>query len=117
MNPVDPRAFLPLTPVTFHILVTLEAGVQHGYAIKRAVEERTQGVVRLGAGTLYHAIQSLGKRDLIEDCDPPTPDMAGTSRWRFYRMTELGKRVLRAEVERLEADVGFARARLNPAER
>jgi len=96
--------------------VTLEGGVQHGYAIKRAVEERTQGVVRLGAGTLYHGIQSLRKRELIEQCDPPSSDVAGTSRWRFYRMTELGRQVLRAEVNRLEADVRFARARLDPAQ-
>ena len=116
MSPVDPSTFLPLTPVAFHVLVTLEGGVQHGYDIKRAVEERTRGVVLLGAGTLYHAIQSLRKRDLIEECDPPTPEMAGSSRWRFYRMTGLGKLVLRAEVARLEADVRFARARLNPAE-
>ena len=108
--------YLPLTAVSFHVLLTVERDVQHGYAIKRAVEERTAGVVRLGAGTLYHAIQSLRKRDLIEECDPPDPGMAGTSRWRFYRMTGLGKLVLRAEVARLEADVRFARARLNPVE-
>ena len=112
----DPISFLPLTPVAFHVLVTLEGGVQHGYAIKRAVEERTAGVVRLGAGTLYHAIQSLRKRELIEECEPPTPEMAGTSRWRFYRMTDLGERVLRAEVGRLEADLRLARAQLYPAE-
>ena len=117
MVQVDPRTFLPLTPVTFHILVTLEGGTQHGYAIKRAVEERTQGVVRLGAGTLYHAIRSLIKRDLIEECEPPTPESAGTSRWRFYRMTAVGTRVLRAEAIRLEADLRVAKARLNPAER
>lgn len=87
----------------------------HGYAIKRQVEERTQGVVRLGAGTLYSAIRSLDKRRLIAECPPPEPDAAGTSRWRFYRMTPLGARVLRAEVDRLEADLAFAREHLSPA--
>ena len=42
MKALDPLSFLPLTPVAFHVLVTLEGGVQHGYAIKRAVEERTE---------------------------------------------------------------------------
>jgi DNA-binding PadR family transcriptional regulator len=117
MTSPDPRSFLPLTPVAFHVLVTLEMGPMHGYAIKRQVEERTQGVVKLGAGTLYSAIGSLGKRGLISECPPPEPEAAGTSRWRFYRITPLGAGVLRAEVARLEADLAFAREHLSPAVR
>jgi DNA-binding PadR family transcriptional regulator len=111
----DVSSFLPLTPVAFHVLATLETGVQHGYAIKRIVEERTQGVIQLGAGTLYHAIRSLVKRGLVAECPPPTPEAAGSSRWRFYEITPLGTQVLRAELARLEADVAFARASLKPA--
>lgn len=114
MGTTDIESFLPLTPVAFHVLVTLQGEVSHGYAIKRSVEERTDGVVRMGAGTLYHAIRSLGRRGLIAECDPPTPDAAGSSRWRFYRITRLGERVLRAELRRLEADVAFARAAVRP---
>jgi PadR family transcriptional regulator PadR len=117
MKTPDPSSFLPLTPVAFHVLVTLEGGPQHGYAIKREVEERTQGVVRLGAGTLYHAVGSLAKRELVSECDPPDPEKVGSSRWRFYEITPLGARVLRAELSRLEADVAFARASLSPAKR
>lgn len=113
----DPNTFLPLTPVSFHVLVTLEMGPQHGYAIKRLVEERTQGVIRLGAGTLYHAVGSLAKRNLIDECEAPDPEAVGSSRWRFYEITPLGARVLRAELSRLEADVASARASLSPAKR
>jgi DNA-binding PadR family transcriptional regulator len=112
MGAPDSLSFLPLTPVAFHVLVTLETGPQHGYAIKREVEFRTDGVVRLGAGTLYHAVRSLAKRGLIGECDPPDPQAAGSSRWRFYEITPMGARVLRAEVERLEGDVAFARSAL-----
>ena len=115
MTSPDANSFLPLTPVAFHVLATLEGGIQHGYAIKRIVEERTEGVISLGAGTLYHAIRSLAKRTLIAECDPPSPDAAGSSRWRFYEITPLGTRVLKAEVARLESDVAFARASLKPA--
>jgi DNA-binding PadR family transcriptional regulator len=115
MTTHDPRSYLPLTPVSLHILLTLEDGVEHGYAIKRIVEERTHGIVRLGAGTLYHAIGSLAKRRLVAECPPPSPDAAGSSRWRFYQITPLGRRVLKAEVARLEADVALARATLKPA--
>lgn len=117
MTSPDPRTFLPLTPVSFHVLVTLETGPKHGYAIKREVEGRTQGVVRLGAGTLYSAVGSLAKRGLIAECEAPEPETVGSSRWRFYEITPLGARVLRLEVARLEADVAFARASLSPAKR
>ena len=115
MDARDTLSFLPLTPVAFHILVTLEAGSHHGYAIKREVEARTQGVVRLGAGTLYHAVRSLRQRGLIAECDPPDPKAAGSSRWRFYEITPTGARVLRAEVRRLEGDVTVARSALSRA--
>lgn len=117
MVSTDPNSFLPLTPVAFHMLVTLESGPQHGYAVKRTVEERTQGVVRLGAGTLYHAVGSLEKRGLIAECEAPEPETVGSSRWRFYEITPLGRRVLRAELERLEADVAFARSSISPVNR
>jgi DNA-binding PadR family transcriptional regulator len=117
MGSPDPREFLPLTPVAFHVLVTLEAGPKHGYAIKREVEDRTQGVIRLGAGTLYNAVGSLAKRGLIAGCEPPDPEAVGSSRWKFYEITPLGSRVVRLEVARLEADVVFARTSLSPAKR
>lgn len=72
MSLPDPISFLPLTPVALHVLLTLDGGdPMHGYAIKREVEKRTDGVIRLGAGTLYHALGSLHKRGLIAECEPP----------------------------------------------
>ena len=117
MTSKDPISFLPLTPVAFHVLVTLESAPQHGYAVKRTVEERTQGVVRLGAGTLYHAVGSLEKRGLIAECEAPDPEAVGSSRWRFHEITSLGRRVLRAELERLESDVAIARSSISPVNR
>ncbi len=111
----DPATLLPLTPAAFHILVSLTNANKHGYAIKRDVEARTEGVVRLGAGTLYHAIQSLHKRGLVVESEPPEPDGAGSSRWRFYGITPMGGRVLAMEVLRLEADVKVAKAKMEVA--
>ena len=42
-----------------HIMLALADGPRHGYAIKQAVEERTEGAIRLGPGTLYEALQRL----------------------------------------------------------
>ena len=102
--------FIPLTPATFHILLTLVDGVRHGYRIKREVEDRTGGTIRLGAGTLYEGIQRMEKKGLIEEVDAPSEADAG-SRWRFYGITVLGNAVLRAELARLESDVAAARAK------
>lgn len=102
----------PLTPATFHILLTLAQGVAHGYHIKRVVEERTDGAVRLGAGTLYAGLQRMTGDGLIEETAPPEDagDTEPGSRWRFYTITSAGRRALQAEVGRMESDLEVARA-------
>ena len=102
----------PLTPATFHILVSLAADVAHGYRIKREVEDRTDGAVRLGAGTLYAGLKRMTDDGLIEETDAPEDDgeLEPSSRWRFYRITDLGRRVLEGEIARLESDLAAAQA-------
>lgn len=102
----------PLTPATFHILLSLTEKPAHGYHIKRMVEERTNGSVLLGAGTLYAGIRRMANDDLIEETDPP-PDAGAAepgSRWRFYAITELGRETLEREIARLESDLEAAHA-------
>lgn len=84
----------------------------HGYHIKRTVEERTDGAVRLGAGTLYAGIQRMTKEGMIEEIDAPeeTEGVEPGSRWRFYAITRHGREVLEREISRLESDVAAARA-------
>ena len=113
MNRATIEGFLPLTPITFHVLLSLVDGVRHGYGIKRDVEERTAGAIRLGAGTLYEGIQRMERKGLLAESDPPADaETEPNARWRFYAITKLGHRVLEAELTRLEADVRFARGKL-----
>ncbi len=101
----------PLTPATFHILLSLAQEVAHGYHIKRMVEERTGGAVRLGAGTLYAGIRRMAGEGLIEETDPPPGiEAEANERWRFYSITAKGRLALEAEVDRLEADLEAARS-------
>ena len=101
----------PLTPATFHILLSLMHDVAHGYHIKRMVEERTNGAVRLGAGTLYAGIRRMRQDGLIEETDPPRDvDVEPGARWRFYAITPAGRDALEAEIARLESDLEAARA-------
>jgi DNA-binding PadR family transcriptional regulator len=113
MNDRDPGDLLPLTPTTFQLLVSLMHGPAHGYGLKRDIEERTGDAMRLGAGTLYTSLQRMERDGLIRETDAP-PELQGeaSSRWRFYAVTELGRRVLRAELERLETGVRDARRAL-----
>jgi len=107
----DPRAFLPLTPQQFHILLSLTGAHLHGYAIIRDVERRTNGALRLGTGTLYTALARLEALALVDESARRAPAAEDDDRRRYYRITPLGRAVLTAETERLESLVRHARAK------
>jgi len=101
--------FLPLTPTRLHIMLALIEGVQHGYGIRRIVEERTEGRVKLPAANLYETIPRLLRAGLAEEVPPPAgSETEATSRWRFYRITDLGREVVQAETARLEREAKWA---------
>ena len=106
-----PEAYLPLTPAVLDIMVALGDGELHGYGIMREVRRRTDGERRLAPGTLYRSLGQMEERGWVEESgerpDPPLDD----ERRRYYRLTDLGRRVAAAEVERLEGLVREARSR------
>jgi len=104
----DPAGLLPLTPVAFEILLSLSGGERHGYAIMRAVEQRTGGRTSLHAGTLYRALARLVETGLLEELDE-RPQPGSDERRRYYALTALGRAVAAAEARRLESQVGAAR--------
>lgn len=107
------EAFLPLTHVVYHVLLSLSGNPRHGYGIIKDVAARTGGRLELEAGTLYGAIKRLRDDGLIEEEKAPEQTDA---RRRYYGLTQLGRRVLRAESERLADLVELAReARVLPA--
>ncbi|MGH7502873.1 MAG: PadR family transcriptional regulator [Longimicrobiales bacterium] len=101
-----------MTPRTLQILLALVDGPLHGYGIRAEVEERTGGDVRIGAGTLYEAIQRLEVEGLIrETAAPRNADAAGGPPRRFYALTAAGRVALREELRRLDQIVRSAPAR------
>lgn len=106
MTQPRPESFLPLTPVVFDILVTLASADQHGYAILTEVRERTGEMVR--PGSLYRALNRLLEDRLIEEREAKLA-AGDDERRRCYRLTELGRRVAKAEAARLDAQVQSAR--------
>jgi DNA-binding PadR family transcriptional regulator len=110
------ESYLPVTPTRFHILLALAEGVQHGYGIRRMVEERTGGGIRLPAASLYEAIPRLLRDGFAEEVPPPSDGAEeSTSRWRFYQLTELGRQLVQAETQRLEQEAAWARTALAKA--
>jgi DNA-binding PadR family transcriptional regulator len=109
--PDRPRSvdhLLPLKPKVLHILLALADGPRHGYGVMQEVADRSDGQVRLWPAALYGALRELEDLDWIaeEDRRPSEDD----ERRRYFALTPLGKRVLSAEVRRLEAIVNQARA-------
>jgi len=101
---------LPLSAPTFHILMALAEDDRHGYGIIQDVAARTDGALRLGAGTLYRSIQRMLEQGLIvETRERPAPD-EDDERRRYYRITPFGTAVARAEARRLTQLVRLARA-------
>lgn len=92
-----------LSESAYFILLCLAAEARHGYAIIKEVEALSRGKLRLSTGTLYGVLKRLleqgwiAPQDLTED-EPITP---GKPR-RVYRLTQQGRKMLAAEIQRLE---------------
>ena len=100
----SPAECLPLTPALFHVLLSLVDGQKHGYAILKEVTARSDGSVALSTGTLYGIIKRLLADGLITQSA-----LGSTDRRNAYRLTAFGRKVARAEAERLEGMLRTAR--------
>lgn len=110
MHDSKPESFCPLPSAIFHILIALADRDRHGYAIMQDIAVRTNGKVRLSAGTLYSSMRRMLEDGLIQEL-AESPDPSSTDeRRRYYRLTLFGRRVAAAEVERMNALVKQARA-------
>ena len=91
------------------ILATLADGYRHGYAIRRDVETRTGGDIRLGVTTLYRLLRHLLEAGLVEESARRPSPQFDDERRRYFSITAAGRRVLRAELQKLERVLAAAR--------
>lgn len=105
-----PESFLPLPRDTFQILVSLADRERHGYSVMQDVTQRTNGAVRLSPSTLYASIKRLLEQELIEELDERPDPKHDDERRRYYRLSQLGRKVAMAEARRLERLLADARA-------
>jgi DNA-binding PadR family transcriptional regulator len=106
-----PSDDLPLTESTFFILLSLSPAPRHGYAIMKDVQALSEDRVRLSTGTLYGALKRLLDQGWVKRVDDPAPDDSQRER-KAYTLTDHGRRVLKAEVARLEKLVNAAQLRV-----
>lgn len=100
----------PLKHAHYLILLSLAERDLHGYGLKKTIARRTEGRVRLGAGSLYRSIGQLVERGYIEESDwRPAPGLDDERRT-YYRITKAGREAAGAETERLARLVKEARA-------
>jgi DNA-binding PadR family transcriptional regulator len=101
----------PLSTPVFQILLSLVDADLHGYAIIQDVAARTGGEVRLTASTLYAAVKRLLDAGWIGELPDRARPADDDARRRYYRLTPLGRRAVRAEARRLERLTDMARAK------
>jgi len=109
MNKKDlqPESQIPLTEVSYFILLSLMAEARHGYAIMKNARRLSGGRVTLSTGTLYGALQRMLDQGWISQVEMPENNHPGRAR-RVYRLTNLGQAILNAEVKRLQNLVAAA---------
>ncbi len=103
----------PLTHTVYHMLVAIESGTRHGYAIGKEVEELTEGRIVMGPGTLYGSLQRMEHQGLIAEAPNPGDEGLHAQRRRYHQMTPLGSTALRVESDRLFRAVRLAQQRLS----
>jgi len=88
------------------ILISLAEGAKHGYAMQEDIAALTGD--RPGPGTLYGAVRRLEEQRLIEQ-------LPEEERRKPYRLTELGRQALQAELVRIHSVAGTGLRRLATA--
>ena len=99
--------YLPLLARDFHILLALTDGQCHGYGLVKAIEQASEGTLRLDPANLYRALHKLTVSGLVKDAERRPAADAANERRRYYCITPLGCDVVAAEAARMRhlADV------------
>ena len=105
---------MALREQSYLILLALSDGPLHGYAVIKSVRELSEERIRMGAGTLYGALERLAGEGLVRVSGEEVVD--GRHR-RYYELTGQGGEVLVEETARLARLAATAQHRLGPRPR
>lgn len=104
-----PEDRLPLKPRVHMTLLLLAERPRHGYDLLEALEERSDGAIRLNAGSFYRLLHRLADEGLVERVETPDGESSGGPRRKTYDLTDEGLATLRAEARRQEGLLELAR--------
>lgn len=88
------------------ILSVLRRQAEHGYAVARRIEARSQGALSIEEGSLYPALRRLEKRGLIRGDWRPSDS---GRRARYYELTPDGSKRLEELIDRWNVDTSAVR--------
>ena len=112
---MQPPATTALSTLEYHVLLALATAPLHGYAIKDAVADESDGTLTPRAGTLYRVIARLMSVGLVTETEPEdAPPHPGLAR-RYYALSRAGRGALAAEARRLKQSAAMAEKRLGVA--
>ena len=63
------------------------------------IDQRTDGAIRLGPGSLYWSLNRLAQAGLIQETGSRADSQGDDERRRYYQLTRAGSRVLAREAE------------------
>jgi DNA-binding PadR family transcriptional regulator len=106
--PTNREASLPLTHLSYHILLALADSPRHGYGIIKEIEAKSAGAMSPSTGALYLALQRMEEGGLVEESrERPTEDEDDPRR-KYYRLSARGRELATAETQRLAELLGVA---------
>ena len=108
MPPAKPEAELPLTHLSYHILLALADAPRHGYGIIKEIESKSAGAMSPSTGALYLALQRMEDEGLLEESPGRPKEADDDPRRKYYRLTGRGRRLAAAETQRLAELLGVA---------
>jgi DNA-binding PadR family transcriptional regulator len=95
-----PEGQFQLTPAMINILIALVDGEKHSFGITLKIEDFTNGEVKTGPGTLFGSLKRLMYAGLVEQSSERIDPDQDDQRRRYYRLTGLGQRSVRRELQR-----------------
>jgi len=99
--------FLPLTHLLYAVLLSLAEEPNHPYELVKRIRERSEGRIDPGTGSFYSVLAQAERQGLLRERAP-----GASARRRVYEIAPLGRKVLAAEAERLEAQLKATKAAL-----
>ena len=106
----DPSDHIPLKHSIYRVLLAVADREMHGYGIMKSLAEKTGDREKILPGTLYASLARMVADGLVEERDPHGDEASGGPKRRYYKRTDFGRAVARAESERLRALLEIAAA-------